>query len=148
SIAGSSAAFAIRQLSTPANSIIRNAAAPIIGGIICPPVDAAAATAPAKFFLYPSRFIIGIVYEPVVTGFATELADIVPFKAREQIAALAGPPVLLPAIPIAKPLKYVPTPVRTRNAPNRRHSKIYVADACSGVPHMPSVVKDIASTSW
>src|SRR5699024_5141970 len=109
--------------------------------------DAAASTAPAKFFLYPSRFIIGIVYEPVVTVFATELPEIVPFKALEKIATLAGPPVLFPAIPIAKSLQYFPTPVCTRNAPKRRNRKIYVEDTCSGVPNMPSVVKNIASTS-
>jgi hypothetical protein len=30
------------------NSAIKNAAAPIIGGIICPPVEADASTAPAN----------------------------------------------------------------------------------------------------
>ena len=30
------------------NSTIKNAAEPMIGGVICPPVDAAASTAPAK----------------------------------------------------------------------------------------------------
>ena len=33
-------------------SAIRNAAAPMIGGIICPPVDAAASTAPANSGLF------------------------------------------------------------------------------------------------
>ncbi len=46
------AAFAISQYSIPPmNSTIKNAAAPIIGGIICPPVDAAASTPPANSFL-------------------------------------------------------------------------------------------------
>jgi F420-non-reducing hydrogenase iron-sulfur subunit len=36
------------ELGTPMNSAIKNAAAPIMGGIICPPVEAAASTAPAN----------------------------------------------------------------------------------------------------
>ena len=47
----------------------------------------------------------GIVYDPVVTVFATELPEIVPCNALEKIATLAGPPVRRPAIDIAKSLK-------------------------------------------
>ena len=47
-IAGRIAKTAMREYGTPVYSAIRNAAAPMIGGMICPPVDAAASTAPAK----------------------------------------------------------------------------------------------------
>ena len=47
--AGTMAAITIVEYGKPKNSIIRNAAAPMIGGVICPPVDAAASTAPAKW---------------------------------------------------------------------------------------------------
>ena len=43
------------------------AAAPMIGGVICPPVELAASTAPAKCGLKPTRFIAGMVSAPVVT---------------------------------------------------------------------------------
>ena len=42
------AAFTTVMYGTPRLSAIRNAAAPIIGGISCPPVEAAASTAPAN----------------------------------------------------------------------------------------------------
>ena len=42
------AAAATVVYGTLRNSAIRNAAAPMIGGISCPPVDAAASTAPAN----------------------------------------------------------------------------------------------------
>ena len=47
-IAGTMAAFTIVTYETPMLSAIRNAAAPIIGGISCPPVEAVASTAPAN----------------------------------------------------------------------------------------------------
>ena len=40
---------------------MRNAAAPMIGGIICPPVEAEASTAAANSGLYPVFFIMGTV---------------------------------------------------------------------------------------
>ena len=46
--AGMIAALTISMYGMPTNSAIKNAAAPITGGINCPPVDAAASTAPAK----------------------------------------------------------------------------------------------------
>ena len=46
--AGTIAAMMIVWYGRFRNSIIRNAAAPMIGGVICPPVDDAASTAPAK----------------------------------------------------------------------------------------------------
>src|SRR5690554_3916225 len=84
------------------NSTIINAAAPIIGGINCPPVEAAASVAPANSGLYPTLFIKGIVTEPVPTVFATELPDTVPWAALAITAAFAGPPVALPVKPTAR----------------------------------------------
>ncbi len=46
--AGTTAAAMMVWYGTFRNSIIRNAAAPSTGGVICPPVDAAASTAPAN----------------------------------------------------------------------------------------------------
>ncbi len=62
------------------------APAPIIGGIICPPVEAAVSTPAAKMGLNPFFFIIGIVIEPVDTVFATALPEIVPIRAELKTA--------------------------------------------------------------
>src|SRR4030042_6065031 len=96
--AGMIAAFATSIYGIPNDSAIKNAAAPITGGIICPPVDAAASTAAANSGLYPSFFIIGIVKLPEPTVFDTELPDIVPSRALVITATLAGPPEENPAI--------------------------------------------------
>ena len=45
---------------TPRNSAMTKAAAPIIGGMICPPVEAVASTPAAKCGGKPERFISGI----------------------------------------------------------------------------------------
>jgi len=82
---------------TPTMSATMNAAAPMIGGIICPPVEATASTAPAKTGEYPRLFMRGIVNVPVPTTFATALPDIVPKKALDTTAILAGPPLNPPA---------------------------------------------------
>ena len=113
-IAGTIAAFTTSIYGIPTNSAIRNAAAPIIGGIICPPVDAAASTAPAKFFSYPNFFIMGMVNAPLPTTFATELPEIVPSSALESTATFAGPPDAQPAIAFAISMKNFPSPVFSR----------------------------------
>ncbi len=69
------------------------AAAPMIGGVICPPAEAAASTPPAKWPGYPRRFMLGIVSAPVETVLATEDPEIVPKNADDTTETLAGPPV-------------------------------------------------------
>ena len=135
------AAIIILEYGIPVISAIRNAAAPIIGGIICPPVEAAASTAAANSGLYPIRFIIGMVKLPEPTVFATELPVIVPCKALEITATFAGPPVAFPAIALAISIKNCPIPVRSKKAPNKINKKIKVEHTASGVPMIPSVVK-------
>ena len=98
-------------------SAIKNAAAPIIGGMICPPVDEAASTAPANSGRYPVFFIIGMVTEPVVTVLPTEEPETIPHNAEEITATLAGPPDDQPAMRFAKEMKKFAIPVRSRNAP-------------------------------
>ena len=71
-----------------------NAAAPIMGGMIWPPVEVAASTAPANSFENPSRFIMGMVKTPSVTVLATEKPEIVPSRAEETTETFAEPPAL------------------------------------------------------
>ena len=68
------------------------AAAPMIGGAICPPVEATASTAAAKGRGYPRRIIIGMVKLPVVATFATAEPEIMPKRPLAIVAILAAPP--------------------------------------------------------
>ena len=71
---------------------MRNAAAPITGGMICPPLDATASMAAAMWAGKPVRFISGMVIAPSTTTLATALPETVPNSADETTETLAGPP--------------------------------------------------------
>jgi hypothetical protein len=63
------------------------AAAPMIGGMICPPEDAVASIPAAKVGENPRFLIIGIVKVPVPTILATVDPDIVPNMDEAKMAA-------------------------------------------------------------
>ena len=107
----------ILEYGTPIISAIRNAAAPMIGGMICPPVDEAASTAPAKSPGKPVSFIMGMVTEPVVTVLPTEEPETIPQRALEITETFAGPPVAEPARALAHWIKNSEIPVASRKAP-------------------------------
>ena len=88
-----------RKLSTlrMVNSTIKNAAAPVTGGMICPLTDDATSTAPAFSAEKPTRFIMGMVKVPVVTTLAIDDPEIIPVSADATTAALAGPPRIWPS---------------------------------------------------
>src|SRR5947199_9126681 len=88
---------------TARNSAITNAAAPMTGGMICPPVDATASTAAANGGRKPVRFISGIVIGPSTITLATALPDTVPNSAEDTIATLPGPPAVVPVSDHGKP---------------------------------------------
>ena len=100
-------------------SAIRKAAAPIIGGIICPPVEEAASTAPANSGLYPVSFIIGIVTLPVVTVLPTDDPETIPQSAEDITATFAGPPAVFPASLLANAINRSAILVFERKVPNR-----------------------------
>jgi hypothetical protein len=81
------------------------AAAPIMGGISCPPVEEAASTAPANLVEYPTFFMSGIAKAPVVTVFAMELPLIEPEKPLLTMETFAGPPDGQPAKAMAISMK-------------------------------------------
>ena len=140
STAGSIAATAIWAYGIPVISDIRNAAAPIMGGIICPPVEAAASTAAANSLLYPMLFITGIVTLPLPTVLATELPEYIPSSADDITATFAGPPDAYPAMEFARSTKNEPIPVFSRNAPRIIKNTINVEHTLRGVPGIPFVV--------
>src|SRR5439155_3096291 len=94
--AGSAAFLQISAYDTPTYSAMRNAAAPITGGMIWPSTPAAVSIAPAFSAVYPTRFISGIVNVPQVTTFATDDPEIIPIIPDETTAAFAGPPRMWP----------------------------------------------------
>ena len=95
-----------------------NAAAPMIGGMICPPVEATASTAPANSGRKPVRFINGMLICPVTMTLATALPEMVPNRLDETTATLPGPPVAWPVRPVAKSMNNCPVPVRSMKVPN------------------------------
>ena len=87
----------------------------MIGGISCPPVDAAASIAPAVLFLYPPSFIIGMVMAPVDATFDTALPDTDPKNAEPKIAILPAPPLFRPANAREKSEKNLAPPVASKS---------------------------------
>ncbi|MBA7708686.1 hypothetical protein ES703_117589 [subsurface metagenome] len=57
------------------NVAMTMAVAPIIGGVICPPLEHTASIAPASSGLNPASFIAGMVNDPVKTTFAEPLPE-------------------------------------------------------------------------
>ena len=94
----------------------------MIGGMICPPVDATASTAAANGGRNPVRFISGIVSGPSTITLATALPDTVPNRLDETTATLPGPPAVWPVIDIEKSMNSCPVPLRSMNAPNSTNS--------------------------
>ena len=90
--AGKKACFITSTNGMPMYSTIRNAAAPMIGGVSCPFVEDATSTAPAFSAGNPTFFITGMVKVPVVTTLAMDEPEIIPVIAEDTTAALAGPP--------------------------------------------------------
>ena len=80
------------------------------GGMICPPVEAEASTAPAKAGLKPDFLITGMVIVPVETTFDMAAPDSVPNKAELATAAWAAPPVNPPVSLLAIFIRSSPAP--------------------------------------
>ena len=100
------------------NSAITKAAAPMIGGMICPPVEATASTPAAKCGLNPVRFISGMVIGPSTITLATAEPEMVPNRLELNTDTLPGPPAVWPVRAMAKSMNSWPVPVRSMNEPN------------------------------
>src|SRR3990170_6952272 len=93
---GMAAILAIWAYGVAVISAMMNAPAPITGGRIIHPVEAAASIAAAMWGGNPVRIMSGIVVGPSTTVLATWLPLIVPNSALETTAACAGPPAIRP----------------------------------------------------
>ena len=86
------AATRIVVYGTPTNETMRKAAVPMMGGVMEPPEEAVASTAPATRGVKPERIMAGIVIGPVVSTLDTAEPDIMPMVAEDATATFAEPP--------------------------------------------------------
>ena len=68
---------------------------------------------------------MGMVTEPVVTVLPTEEPDTMPHNAEEMTATFAGPPEEEPATQLARLIKKLDIPVRSKNAPKIINTTMY-----------------------
>ena len=69
---------------------------------------------------------MGMVTEPVVTVLPTEEPETMPQRAEEMTATLAGPPEDQPASLLAREMKKLAMPVRSRKAPKMMKRTMYL----------------------
>lgn len=123
------------------NSAMMKHPAPMIGGMIWPPEDAEASMAPAREGGNPSRFIVGMVKDPVVAAFATEEPESMPKKELEMTATWPAPPRSLPPVIWLISMKVFPTPVAKSTGPNSTNNAIRRLVMSVSSPHMPSLIR-------
>ena len=124
----------------PMNSAMMKAAAPMMGGITWPFVEAATSIAPALTAGMPIRRMTGMVNVPVVTTFAIDEPEIMPVMPEARIAALAGPPLNLPTRAKERARKYCPAPALSRRAPNSTNRNTKLTETLIGMPKTASPV--------
>ena len=112
----------------------------MIGGMICPPVEAVASTPAAKCGGKPERFISGIEIGPSTITLATALPEIVPNRLELIDRDLAGAAGGVAGQAMAKSMNNWPAPVRSMKLPNTTKMSTNDADTESAWPKMPSVV--------
>ncbi len=81
------------------------AAAPITGGINCPPVEPTASIAAARMRENPDRTISGMVTMPTATTLLTAAPEIMPNSAEPTTAIFAAPPRNVPIPDMARSAK-------------------------------------------
>ena len=85
--------------------------------MICPPVEAAASTPPAKRGEKPARLMTGMVKTPVETTLATAAPESMPKSALPTMAAWAGPPAMRAVAAKASRSSTAPAPEACSTAP-------------------------------
>ena len=74
-----------------------------------------------------------------MTVLPTEEPDTMPQSAEEMTATFAGPPEDQPASLLARSIKNLEMPVRSRKAPKTMNTTMNFAQTCAGVPMTPPV---------
>ena len=87
------------------NSAMMNAAAPITGGISCPPVEPTASIAAARVGEKPERDMSGMVMMPTAMTLLTAAPEIMPKSPEPTTAIFAAPPRKWPIADMARSAK-------------------------------------------
>jgi hypothetical protein len=114
--------------------------------MICPPVEAAASTAPENAGLKPDFLITGMVITPVETTLEIAAPDSVPNSAELATAACAAPPVSPPVNRLAIFISRSPAPDPIRMAPKTMKISTLPVTTWTGWPNMPPVWAQKLST--
>ena len=122
------------------SDVMQRIAAPMIGGMNMPPIEAAGSIPPATWGLKPAFFIIGMVKAPVDTVLAMAEPDIDPNSPLAITETLAGPPILWPTAARGKSIKNFWAPHFSRNAPKITKRIMYVARTLAIIPKTPSLL--------
>jgi len=101
---------------------------PMMGGIICPPLDAAASIPPASSGLKPNRFMRGMVMVPTTAALAAALPVIMPMPQLATTAIMAAPPRILLITILPSVRKNLSAPVPDNTPPKRMKRKRKFAD--------------------
>src|SRR3972149_11368973 len=109
------------------NSAIRNAAAPMMGGMMIPPVEADASMAAATWGRNPVFVIMGMVIHPSTMTLATALPLMLPDIPLATTETLAGPPRNRPMTHSASSVKNWAPPTAKSVLPRRTKAKTMVA---------------------
>jgi hypothetical protein len=110
----------------------------MIGGISCPPVEAAASTPAANLGRNPFDFISGMVITPVEAVLAIADPLIVPVSADESTATNAAPPRVRPATTFDSSITKSLAPEATRKPPKIMKRVMLVEEILARMPNMPS----------
>src|SRR5699024_3588984 len=145
-IAGNNAASMITVYGVPVNPTITNAPAPINGGMIWPPEDATASTAPANDLGYPRRTIVGMVTAPMEAALAEAEPEMEPNMAEASTATLPAPPRRRPAAAMAILRKPWPASPAFSTAPMITKIATTLTDTPVNAPQTPpSVMVNVTS---
>ena len=109
-----------------------------MGGISCPPVEAAASTPAANFARKPFAFIRGMVITPVEAVLAIAEPEIVPVSADDKTATKAAPPLMRPATILDSSMTKLLAPETTRNPPKIINKVMLTEEIVARTPNMPS----------
>ena len=121
----------------PVSSTMTKAPAPISGGMIWPPDEATASTAPARAGGYPSRRIAGSVIAPVEATLAEAEPEIEPNSAEARTETLAAPALRRPAAAAARFMKPWPASPALRTAPMMTNTATMLTETPVRLPHRP-----------
>ena len=110
------------------------AVAAMMGGMINPPVEAAASIPPACAGANPAFFIKGMVKVPVTMTFAAGAPVTVPKSALATTEVMAGPPASFRPASLPISVKNPEAPETDNNPANTRNKNRYVDEISSNLP--------------